>query len=65
LLADQPSGRAFLQHLLASGIDAPETGHFFETLKSGRRLARKKQAMPMLLRALQCLTVRSVKFIRC
>jgi hypothetical protein len=37
-LEDQPSGRAFLQHLLTSGLDAPDTGHFFETLKSPRRL---------------------------
>ena len=37
-LEDRPSGRAFLQHLAASGLEAPETSHFFETLKSARRL---------------------------
>ena len=37
-LEDRPSGRAFLQHLVANGCAAPETGHFFETLKSARRL---------------------------
>ena len=37
-LEDRPSGRAFLQHLNASGGDAPDTGHFFTTLKSARRL---------------------------
>ncbi len=38
-LEDHPSGRAFLQHLYASGVEAPEISHFFESLKSGRRLA--------------------------
>jgi len=38
-LEDRPSGRAFLQHLAASGIKAPDCSHFFETLKSARRLA--------------------------
>ena len=38
-LEDHPSGRAFLQHLHASGREAPEVSHFFESLKSQRRLA--------------------------
>ncbi len=33
-----PSGRAFLQHLAAAGEEPPELSHFFETLKSARRL---------------------------
>ena len=40
-LQDHPSGRAFLQHLDANddlAIDAPTVGHFFESLKSQRRL---------------------------
>ena len=32
-------GRAFLQHLALGGADAPAHSHFFETLKSTRRLA--------------------------
>ena len=35
----RPSGRAFLQHLALSGLESPEHSHFFETLKSARRLA--------------------------
>lgn len=38
-LENQPSGRGFLQHLAACGVAAPERSHFFETLKSARRLA--------------------------
>ena len=38
-LEDQPSGRAFLQHLACSGVAAPELSHFLETLKSARRLS--------------------------
>ena len=38
-LEDHPSGRAFLQHLHACGVGAPEVSHFFESLKSARRLA--------------------------
>ena len=38
-IEDHPSGRAFLQHLALGGADAPAHSHFFETLKSTRRLA--------------------------
>ena len=38
-LEDQPSGRAFLQQLACRGVEAPELSHFFETLKSARRLS--------------------------
>ncbi len=38
-LDDHPSGRAFLQHLALCGVEVPELSHFFETLKSARRLA--------------------------
>ena len=38
-IEDRPSGRAFLQHLALGGADAPDHSHFFETLKSARRLA--------------------------
>ena len=38
-LDDHPSGRGFLQNLQASGAKAPEVSHFFESLKSERRLA--------------------------
>lgn len=38
-LEDHASGRAFLQHLVAAGLDAPYRSHFFATLKSTRRLA--------------------------
>ena len=34
-----PSGRAFLHHLALGGANAPDRSHFFETLKSARRLA--------------------------
>ena len=37
-LEERATGRGFLQHLVASGVDAPECSHFFETLKSPRRL---------------------------
>jgi hypothetical protein len=39
VLEDQSSGRAFLQNLSASGGAAPSLSHFFESLKSARRLA--------------------------
>ena len=39
VLEDRPTGRGFLQHLLAAGLEAPATSHFFATLKSARRLA--------------------------
>jgi len=38
-IEEHPSGRAFLQHLASGGVAAPEHSHFFETLKSPRRLA--------------------------
>ena len=38
-LETHPSGRGFLQHLISQGLDAPNQSHFFETLKSERRLA--------------------------
>jgi hypothetical protein len=38
-IEDRPSGRAFLQHLALSGVEGPEHSHFFETLRSARRLA--------------------------
>src|SRR5690349_4639244 len=38
-LEHHPSGRSFLQQLAAAGLKAPERSHFFETLKSKRRLA--------------------------
>lgn len=37
-IEERPSGRAFLQHLALSGVEGPEHSHFFETLKSARRL---------------------------
>jgi hypothetical protein len=51
-LEERPSGRAFLQHLAASGLEAPDTSHFFETLKSARRLglvAEVSQALAVRL----------------
>ena len=39
VIRSHPSGRAFLQHLALGGTDAPDRSHFFETLKSARRLA--------------------------
>ncbi len=39
VIEERPSGRAFLQHLASSGVGAPGHSHFFETLKSARRLA--------------------------
>ena len=38
-IEERPSGRAFLQHLALSGVEGPELSHFFETLRSARRLA--------------------------
>ena len=54
-LEDHPSGRAFLQHLSASGLDAPDTGHFFETLKSTRRLRLIAEVSHALARQLPAL----------
>ena len=45
-IEEHPSGRAFLQHLASSGIAAPELSHFFETLKSSRRLALSLGGFP-------------------
>ena len=38
ILSQEPSGRAFLQKLFDSGRSVIKRGHFFETLKSKRRL---------------------------
>lgn len=38
VLRDERSGRGFLQNWAMSGDPAVEVGHFFETLKSKRRL---------------------------
>jgi Transposase DDE domain len=43
-LHDLPSGRAFLQQLGSFLPGCPQRGHFFETLKSPRRLALCEQA---------------------
>ena len=54
-LEDQPSGRAFLQHLASSGVEAPELSHFFESLKSPRRLALVAELSHGLARSLHAL----------
>ena len=54
-LQDQPSGRAFLQHLACSGVEAPELSHFFETLKSARRLSLITELSHGLARSLPVL----------
>ena len=54
-LEDHPSGRAFLQHLCVSGLDAPDAGHFFETLKSARRLRLIAEVSGALARQLPVL----------
>jgi len=38
ILSQEPSGRAFLQKLFVSGKTLIKQSHFFETLKSNRRL---------------------------
>lgn len=38
IISQEPSGRAFLQKLFASGSTVVKRSHFFETLKSKRRL---------------------------
>ena len=54
-LEDKPSGRAFLQHLACSGVEAPELSHFFETLKSARRLSLMAELSQGLARSLPVL----------
>jgi hypothetical protein len=54
-LEERPSGRAFLQHLSAAGLAAPELPHFFETLKSGRRRALIAECSHGLARSLPAL----------
>ncbi len=54
-LEDRPTGRGFLQHLSAAGLEAPRTNHFFETLKSGRRLALIAECSHGLARSLPAL----------
>ena len=51
-LHDQVSGRAFLQQIGAQWSQCPERGHFFETLKSKRRLALCQQASAHVARLL-------------
>lgn len=54
-LEERPSGRGFLQHLISAGLEAPATGHFFETLKSERRLALIAECSHGLARSLPAL----------
>ena len=54
-LEDRPTGRGFLQHLTAAGLEAPTTNHFFETLKSARRLALIAEVSHGLARSLPAL----------
>ena len=54
-LEDRPTGRGFLQHLLAYGLEAPTTTHFFETLKSQRRRALISECAHGLARSLPAL----------
>ena len=51
-LEDRPTGRGFLQHLTAAGLEAPATSHFFATLKSARRLALIAECAHGLARSL-------------
>ena len=51
-LEDRPTGRGFLLHLTAAGLEAPATSHFFETLKSARRLALIAECSRGLARSL-------------
>ena len=55
VLEDRPTGRGFLQHLLAYGLEAPTTTHFFETLKSQRRRALIAERAHGLARSLPAL----------
>ena len=55
VLEDRPTGRGFLQHLLAAGLAAPATSHFFATLKSARRLALIAEVSHGLARSLPAL----------
>ena len=57
VLEDRPTGRGFLQHLSAAGLEAPRTSHFFETLKSGRRRALIAEVSHGLARSLPALGV--------
>jgi hypothetical protein len=54
-LEERPTGRGFLQHLTAAGLEAPTTTHFFETLKSGRRRALIAECSLGLARSLPAL----------
>jgi hypothetical protein len=54
-LDERPSGRGFLQHLISAGLEAPATSHFFETLKSQRRLALIAECAHGLARSLPAL----------
>jgi len=54
-LEDRPTGRGFLQHLTAAGLVAPTTNHFFEALKSGRRLGLIAEVSHGLARSLPAL----------
>ena len=54
-LEDPPSGRAFLQQLVCRGVEAPELSHFFETLKSARRLSLITELSHSLARSLPVL----------
>lgn len=51
-LSDQVSGRAFLQQIGVQLPQCPARGHFFETLKSVRRLALCQQANDHVARLL-------------
>ncbi len=51
-LHDQPSGRGFLQQIGPQLAHCPQRGHFFETLKSARRLKLCQQANTRVARAL-------------
>ena len=52
-LEERSSGRAFLQHLRICGGEPPDTGHFFETLKSARRLELITEVSRALARAVE------------
>ena len=54
-LEERATGRGFLQHLISAGLVAPERSHFFETLKSGRRLALIAECSHGLARSLPAL----------
>lgn len=48
VIGDHPSGRAFLQQALGLGRNAPTHQHFFESLKSARRLRLCRDAAARL-----------------